>query len=1105
MQQHRVRAIGPVLVTTDGTDVDLRPGHRQLLSLLVAAGRQGASTDRLADEVWGEKLPPNWRNSLRVAVSRLRRRTSLPIVSIGGHYRLDLRPEDVDIWHLWDAVESDRGWHGDLGYLLDHVDPFRSVEPSRSILDATRRVTSAQHELIEWMAAIDDQLPRPLLERIEAHFDVEATDEGLAAATAVTLARCGASEAALAVIGRCRQQRRDQLGSGIGDRLENLASSLTMGDTADESTSGDPASSDPAGPDSASPEPAADDRDRAIGARSIPLQLERHRNPNLVGRSEVLEELVARACDDQPGVTVLNGPAGIGKTALLAELAHRVAPSVEILYLPTTAVSRSGLAPIATAVPGFGAYVESLEPASLDATQWMVSVANRLVELLAVMAGGKQTLVVIDDAQWLDSQTCEILDYLFRSELGLGIRGFVLACRPGNETSPWSELEQSLDRGAGITYLTLPPLTVDDVAAILAAREPETSLAERHHKARWLHHTSGGRPEVAHRILDLGLSGMDEPTDGQSTGNQTSETEVIRSLDRLVAQLDEPTRALGTTAAIIGRRFRISDLAAMTGRHEDDIYQTVDRLVDDGLVTDIGSIDHYEFAHQLLVDALLRAASSGRRAHLHRRASELTDDVHAKARHLLGARALVDHCEVLQAVLQSAAAYLDNAQFWESAGAYRTAISIGDGDIPVEDWVGYATAVSRSGARRAAAAVRGRAFAAAAEAKEWDLAVKAACSGLPEAELVDGEVDRFQLLVQVPEEGLSQPTRFLRARLAGRIASQLGWRDEAATWTDRAMELADSPAQTVEAALALHMTQQVDRRPELRLRQMNRTVEGLQVDETLESRIVQYRFVDLMESGRLAEAEVEHRRFAEMAKEPGSLIQQWHAQITGSMLAETAGRLSDADRLRDEAQRFGRRIGVAQADIVHLAQTFFRLETIGQLSSLVGMVDAIPVPDTQSKLYVAATTKLLILDDSMVERGVERAAELAVELVDRPNVVSSECLGLLAPALALHPDVDLRRRVIAALEPLRGGGLIIGIGLGLLPSVEYLCLLLDDSTPAGREQALAAAIADCDRSGFLSWSIRYRLDLAELTGSDLLRQQAAELAQETELAAVTIR
>ena len=383
-------------------------------------------------------------------------------------------------------------------------------------------------------------------------------------------------------------------------------------------------------------------------------------------------------------------------------------------------------------------------------------------------------------------------------------------------------------------------------------------------------------------------------------------------------------------------------------------------------------------------------------------------------------------------------------------------------------------------------------------AGDGDRAVAAACSGLPEAESPDGEADRLHQLERVPADGLSPSARLTRALTASRHAGLLGRTDAAADWAEEAGRAARSDAERVEVALAERYAGRLTTGPTDRLGRLDALLAGLDPPPSIRCRVAQARALDLFELGRLEQADEERRTFARLAVEIDDRLRIWHALVFDALFHEVAGRFADADAGAEAANEHGRRAGIAPADVVRLAQTYFRLEAQGQLGTLVDTFERVPVPDAHSQLFAAARARALAAGGHR-QQAAEAAAALAEVVLDGTIDARHDILALLAPALAGHRSMAIRKPVMAAIEPRRGAALVVGVGIGLIPSIESLWIMLDRGTDDGYLPALLQAVDDADRAGFTTWSVRHRLDLAAVTGSTDLLAEAERLATTDDL------
>ena len=1087
-----IEVMGTVRVIEGGVERALQPGQRQLLALLVASGPDGATADRLADEIWSDRLPAGWPNSLRVAVSRLRRRSGLDVVSVGGRYRLGIALDRVDAWRLLAAAaglgptsaatDEAQLWDPALEPLLASPHHFPDVTPSPLLLQVAGDLAAAQRELLARLASSDHRPSPAELHRLAAHVVADPFDEGLVAAVATIHLEAGATATALGLLERCRRERRRAFDLDLGPELEQLEAGIRSR--------------------AVGVEPSAPAEPRPV----LPVPLARLHDLPLVGRETELDRLV-EVVDGRPSpAALLRAPAGHGKTALLARLAgalaaDRTAGDPRLVYVAGIEDSGFGLAPLTAAVPGFlDAVNEVTSDAAEDHGIRLRLLAESLVGCLRAEAGGVPIVLVIDDAHWLDGQSCELIDHLIRAELGHGlVNAVVVAARDDPDgPRPWSRLEASIVRWAEPVTLSLGPLGLDHVEALVAAIEPDLPLLARHQKAGWLHRASAGIPAVALRLLELDPAAEYGADDGATDGAGV--------FDRLVASLPEPVAQVGVAAAVMGRRFGLTDVGRLLDRPADELFDAIDHLAKRGLVVETPAFDRFELSHQLVLDAFLRSVSRGRVARLHHAAAGLVTGTHDLARHRAAAGSLVPADVALGTVTESARLHLAAGAYWESVDRYRLAAGIAaeraaeldtatgrPGHLPLVDQIDWARALSLSGQIAEARVVRRDAFDAALADGDGDLAVAAAVAGLPEAESPDGEVECLQQLEQVSADGLSPASRLTRALVASRHAGLIGRIEASLDWAAVAAAEAVTDGDRVEVALAERNAGRLSTGPSWRLERLDRRLAGLAPPRPLRCRVAQARALDLFELGRLDEADTERTTFASLATEIDDPLRVWHALILDALFHEVRGHFAAADDLADQAQVHGRRAGIASAGIVRLAQTFFRLEVGGQLADLVDTFDQVPVPDGHSQLFAAAHVR------AMAAAGRRQAAaDLAASLAERALTGTTDArhdiLALLAPALAGHRSVAIRKPVMAAIEARRGGALVVGVGLGLVPSIESLWILLDRGVEEGRIPSLAQAIDEADRAGFVAWSVRHRLDLAAETGSQKLRAEAVRLA-----------
>ncbi|GAA1620415.1 AAA family ATPase [Actinoplanes couchii] len=265
--------------------------------------------------------------------------------------------------------------------------------------------------------------------------------------------------------------------------------------------------------------------------------------PALHGREALLAAIETRIATG--GGVALHGPPGIGRSALLDTVAdHATARGELVLRLRPARGERvlayAGVADLARQIPA--AAVAALAPAprhllaalrrGRPSRTGVPALARRLVlpELLAHCARTAPVLLVLDDVQWLDPESAELIGFAMRRRPGNRVRMLAAERRPGRSRAvrlcPAPVLE-----------LAVPPLSPDDLTILLEARGLPCRTASQ------LHEASGGNP-----FLALALAGAVPPG---PAWRPAPLPETVRDLAReRLAELSTEVRAALLTAAL---------------------------------------------------------------------------------------------------------------------------------------------------------------------------------------------------------------------------------------------------------------------------------------------------------------------------------------------------------------------------------------------------------------------------------------------------------------------------------------------------------------------------------------------------------------------------
>jgi DNA-binding CsgD family transcriptional regulator len=204
----------------------------------------------------------------------------------------------------------------------------------------------------------------------------------------------------------------------------------------------------------------------------------------LYGREPELQRLdeLIDGISEHGWALLVRGEAGIGKTALL-EAARECALAQGMQVLRTVGVESEALLPFAglhkllqPAWPRLGR-LPAPQCAAVEAAFGLVDaaapdiflIALAALDLIAEMAADAPLLLVVEDAQWLDSATCRVLAFV-SLRLDLEPVALLFAVRDGVA----SEIEE-----VRLPELRLGPLAEEDARELLDARAPDLDVEVR--------------------------------------------------------------------------------------------------------------------------------------------------------------------------------------------------------------------------------------------------------------------------------------------------------------------------------------------------------------------------------------------------------------------------------------------------------------------------------------------------------------------------------------------------------------------------------------------------------------------------------------------------
>jgi len=302
-------------------------------------------------------------------------------------------------------------------------------------------------------------------------------------------------------------------------------------------------------------------------------------------------------------VLIVTGPAGLGKTTLLAETVRLAADGgIATFGGGGDRAARSvPLGPILEAL--VSAAEPPLDPARLhelshspDQRFWLL---REIQEALEKAARSKPLLVVVDDLQWADAATASALVTLSR-RLATHQISWLLALRRGELPDATQDAVGRLE-SAGASEIRLGPLDQTAVAQIareMLGGEPDETLQKVLGRV-------DGQPFLLTELLRGLITENLVTVDGGTARLDAGARLPRRLVDSVVGQLGRltaPARDAVEMASVLGHSFSLDELAGLLGRPPLDLRGEIREAIAAGLLTDDGN--RLGFRHDLVREAV---------------------------------------------------------------------------------------------------------------------------------------------------------------------------------------------------------------------------------------------------------------------------------------------------------------------------------------------------------------------------------------------------------------------------------------------------------------------------------------------------------------------
>ena len=585
----RITLLGGFEVAVAGTPVPSAQWRRRhaaaLVKILALVPGRRLHREQLIDTLWPELTVDEAAPRLHKAAHYARR-------ALGHPDSVVLAGEMVALWPDVDVQVDAAVFQAQAETAL----AARDAAAAGSAADRYRGDLLPEDPYESWAQDVRDRLRMLYLDvlrlagRWEVLTVVDPADERAHLELIAALARRGDRRAALRQFERLERALRAELGVAPSRAAEKLRERLL----AEESAGSAPA---------------------AQQSSAVPAAFD------LVGRDrerQRLEGLVAEVSAGHGRTLFVSGPAGVGKTAVLAWL-ERYGAATGMRVGSGAAAQIEGAWPYAPVLEAVAdlcrrhpALLDGLDDAlreeierSLSGreTAWRAQSGDQrlfvaVTELVRLAAAGAGAVLVVDDAHDADDASARLIHYLARSTLTDRVL-IVIAHRPKLCPALAQVRHSLLGRGNAVT-LDMTTLAYDDVAVLVRRHAPEAQAELI--DAVWA--ASDGLPFA---VVELARTSVD--------GHANASSMLPAALS--AAEID----ALAA-AAVLGVAFDTDEFVAVTAAamSEDDAYAVIDSALAHRVLvrTDTG----YAFRHALLRDAVLERVSEARHVALHRQAAQ---------------------------------------------------------------------------------------------------------------------------------------------------------------------------------------------------------------------------------------------------------------------------------------------------------------------------------------------------------------------------------------------------------------------------------------------------------------------------------------------------
>jgi class 3 adenylate cyclase/tetratricopeptide (TPR) repeat protein len=697
-----------------------------------------------------------------------------------------------------------------------------------------------------------------------------------------------------------------------------------------------------------------------------------------VGRSGELERLAqrwARAQDGRTQLVVVEGEPGIGKTRLAGEFARLVHADGATVLLGRC--DEEALRPYQAVAEALGHYVRLARDADLaDRLGRLTGELARLVPDLGPQHLGREdslnmtadverfhlfeavgaffsevtrrcpALLVVDDLHWADSATLLLLRHLVRR--GEPTAFLILATsRVGAASGPAGDLLIEATRCNVLDRVRLRGLSDTEVKALLDATASPQADAQSAALARTLCLETEGNPFfIAEMVRHLAETGAIHERRGRWLSDLRIEDlglpdQVHDVIGQRLSRLSETANKVLSTAAVVGREFRMDVLEELLDLEEDPLLDALEEAEAAGVITEAkDQPGRFSFSHALVRESLWGRLSATRRTRVHHRIGEALERLHAGsvelylgelAYHFGHAARSGDTAKAVDYARRAGHQAMTKLAYEEAISFYTQALELLDagdsGDLPARAELLLSLGIAQ---RRAGDAAYRQVILDAArladELDDADLLARAALANSRGFFSAIGRVDTDRVTtLEHALRAVGDGDRSVRARLLANLAAEQTFGEDhqgRQALSDEAVAIARRLGDRATLAHALSQRITAIWRPDTLAERFANTAELVAVAESLgESQFLFFgrwcRSAACLEAGDVDEAVRQLDEARHLAAETGQYIPAWMGTFTYAGHELLRGSVQAAENLAFESLELGERAGYPDAVFIY--------------------------------------------------------------------------------------------------------------------------------------------------------------------------------------------